>query len=177
MKNYTHILGIDPSGNKAEGSGDTGMALLDRNNVEFTLSDVRAVDYPTQATYWHGIVTQVKEVVQAVGRENLLIVVEDYRLDPGRAAAQSYSQLETPKLIGVLQYMFARWGVAYMLQQAAVVKKRWSDEILIKKGVLTCGVGERMRFFYYKGVMTNNHKRDALRHAWHVHVFSKEPKT
>lgn len=176
MTNYAHILGIDPSGNKAEGVGETGLALLHRADETFQLGEVLAKDYETQHRYWYGIVKRVKDMVDQYPKGELLVVIEDYRLDPGRAAAQFYSQLETPKLIGVLQFMLNNWRIPHMLQQAAVVKKRWSDEILLKKGILTCGAGNQVRYFYYNGTLTNNHKRDAMRHAWHVHAFNKEPK-
>lgn len=174
--NYVNILGIDPSGNKAEGVGETGLCMLNCATEKAVLFDVVADKFPSQHAYWGGVVEAVKESIRTAGRDNLLVVIEDYRLDPERAAAQFYSQLETPKLIGVLQYNLYRWGIPHMLQQAAVVKKRWSDEILLKKGLFTCGEGNRVRYFYYDGVLTNNHKRDAFRHAWHAYAFGKGPK-
>jgi hypothetical protein len=59
-----------------------------------------------------------------------------------------------------------------MMQPASAVKNRWSDEILLRHGILTTGAGERRRW-YYKGAVTNDHKRDALRHCWHVYKFNK----
>lgn len=166
--NYTHILGIDPSGNKSEGSGCTGLALIETKTKTIVLSDVRAADYETQWDYWNAIV----EAIQKFPQTYLFVVIEDFRLDPTRALAQSHSTMETPKLIGVLQYLLGYNGIPYMLQQASQVKTRWSDEILLKTGILTTGGGERKRW-YLNGTMTNDHQRDALRHAWHCYRFEK----
>lgn len=172
MKNYEYILGIDPSGNKAEGNGCSGIALLDTLFQKFTLTDVKAKDYDTQHEYWHAIIQAVEHYVNDCGRQNLFVTIEDFRLDPSRALAQSYSAMETPKLIGILQYYLDTQRVPYLLQPASAVKKRWSEEILLKTGMLTCGGGDR-KIWYYNGERTNDHERDALKHAWHTFQFKK----
>lgn len=165
---YTHILGIDPSGNMSEGQGCTGLALLNIDTSQFELTDKRAVNYKSQWSYWNSII----EYIQDLDHSHLFVVIEDYRLDPSRALAQSHSAMETPKLIGALQYILGELCVPYMLQQAGQVKSRWSDEILLKIGLLTTGSGERKRW-YLNGALTTDHQRDALRHAWHVYKFKK----
>lgn len=171
-RNYTHILGIDPSGNMSEGQGNTGIAVLNIHAQKAELAEVKAVNYKTQFEYWDSIINAISKCVEFTGKDCLFVVIEDYRLDPSRALAQSHSAMETPKLIGAIQYTLDLWGIPYMLQPASAVKTRWSDEIMLRKGVFTIGDGKVKRW-YYDGSLTSDHKRDALRHAWHVMTFKK----
>jgi len=170
-----YILGIDPSGNMSEGQGNTGIAFLDIIQQKAVLHEVKAINSKTQFEYWASIINYIEVYAHQICAEDMFIVIEDYRLDPSRALAQSHSAMETPKLIGAIQYMLGMWNIPYMLQPASAVKTRWSDDILLRKGVLTTGSGNIKRW-YYDGKLTSDHKRDALRHAWHVMTFKKYEK-
>jgi hypothetical protein len=102
------ILAIDPSGNFTEGKGKTGFVLFMESGAEgntFKFGTLKAEDYATRVEYWYDIA-----ILIAVEKPNTLIV-EDYRLyntASVSAASQSFSQLETPRLLGILEVTVLR---------------------------------------------------------------------
>lgn len=78
-------------------------------------------------------------------REGDSLVVEEFRLYPGKAAQQSWSKLETVEVIGVLRYLWERYGqdkgVAWV-EQGANIKKP-IQRILRAKGVASVAKAER----------------------------------
>lgn len=153
------ILAIDPSGNFNEGKGTTGWALLDETCNPIACGQIRAEDFPTQISYWNAIVSLADNL------EPDYIVIEDFLLYANKSQVQIHSRFETAKLIGVLEYYFKDKNIT--LQRAVDVKKRWNDDILVRKGYVTKN-GSR---YYAAGVLVSEHIRDAIRHGVHFITF------
>jgi hypothetical protein len=163
------ILGIDPSGNFAEGKGVTGWVLLDsEDNKIVKHGSIHASDFKSVYAYWNKHV----ELIDALAGYRPTVVIEDYRLYHNRAMNQVNSLMETPRLIGVLTYECFVRNMWTELQLAVTVKTRWSDEILVKKKYLT----QKGKKFFINDSAVHDHIRDALRHAVHHKTFRKEGK-
>jgi len=164
-----YILGIDPSGSYNEGKGITGFVLL---GPDGSLEDhyvIKASDYKSQTEYWGAIVSVLSEEE----RPELVLSVEDYVLYKSAAKAQINSEMETSKLIGVIQYMAHMMGLPIYLRTASQVMKRWDNRILEHKGLIVRhGVGWADK----SGKPINHHCLDALRHACHCHYFEVDKK-
>ncbi len=160
------IIGVDPSGNFNEGKGITGIVKYYTETKTTILYDVKAEDYKTRAEYWEAVVQQVFSVPVSV------VVCEEYFLYNNKtisAQSQSNSVLETPRLIGVLEYEAHKRDIPFVLQRANI-KTRWADDVLITMGILNRKNGR----MYYLNESTNDHKRDALRHALHFERYGSK---
>ena len=81
--------------------------------------------------------------------------------------------METPKLIAIIQYECTKNKIEYVMQKAVEVKKRWNDDILIYKKVVT----KTNNRFYVNGnnKPISRHSKDAIRHAMHyIHILIKK---
>lgn len=148
------ILSFDPSGNHGkEGDGTTGYAISLDNNLPHKLGDIKADDFEIKHMYWgfH------KELILNVNPD--LIVIESYKLFGHKAKQQTGSELPTAQLIGYLEMVAYENSIPVVFQDPST-KQIHTDEILVKLGVLE-KKGDK---HYYKGELTNLHKRDALRH-------------
>lgn len=156
------ILAFDPSGNFEEGKGTTGWAFKTEGTSK--LGEIRAKDFKRVEEYWH-------EHLKIIRRWNPThVVIEGYRLYNHRgqaASSQANSTLETPQLIGLIKYYCWVMGIELIVQYATQVKSRWSDKVLQNMGILD----SKNRF---DGKVTNNHKRDALRHLLHFERYGKK---
>jgi hypothetical protein len=77
--------------------------------------------------------------------------------------------METPKLIGVLQYHCFKNHLLYIMQTANEVKPRWTDDILHHKKYI---VKDGKRWVLpYSNKPINKHCMDAIRHAVHFATF------
>ena len=154
------ILAIDPSGNFHEGKGTTGYCYLGEDG-KIILGEIKAKEYESQELYWY----KVLETLWLFSPKYL--VYETYQLyhhKGMKAETQANSFLETPQLIGAIRMTAYRMGISSFGQSASEVKTRWSDKILQAKGYL--GKGNT-----FQGQRTNDHKRDALRHALHFQRY------
>ena len=169
--NYEHILAIDPSGNFEEGKGTTGTCLFDtKANSITTLKDIHAHTYTSKEDYWQAHLGWITEVLEAY--PNLIVVIEDFTLDPRRAMQQSHSKMETPKLIGILQLFCQQQGIPYKMQRAVEVKNRWADHILeYKKYIIK---KNRMYYLPDENKPMSRHCKDAIRHAVHYSLFKNK---
>jgi hypothetical protein len=153
------ILSIDPSGNFTEGKGKTGWVLFSeggRDGTTFTFGTIKAEDYQTRVDYWYAVAIKIAIEKPAA------LVVEDYRLynTPATGAAvQSFSQLETPRLLGVIEQTAVMNGIPIVFQMANVTKP-YTDDKLAKLNLLT---KEKNRW-WFRGNALNDHERSALRH-------------
>jgi hypothetical protein len=153
------ILSIDPSGNFSEGKGKTGFVLCTLDGVggnTFKFGTIKAEDYETRVEYWYAVA-----ILIAIEKPHTL-VVEDYRLynTPATGAAvQSFSQLETPRLLGVIEQTAVMNKVPILFQMANVTTP-YSDDKLQKLGIIT---KEKNRW-WFRGNAVNDHERSALRH-------------
>lgn len=172
---YNMILAIDPSGNFEEGKGTTGYIVLDPSKGIREQGTLRAKDYDTNIEYWAAHSTLIYEVLMSY--KNCVVVIEDFILYPHKAKAQSYSKLETCRLLGAIQVFCFSKGIPLEFQRAVDVKTKWSDEKLIKKKLLR----NKNKRNYIKccGAWTSVpvHVRDAYRHALHYNTFKSKDKS
>lgn len=153
------ILAIDPSGNFTEGKGKTGFALLFMDGGkghQFKFGTIKAENYETRVDYWYDI-----GILIAVEKPHTLIV-EDYRLyntAATGAAVQSFSQMETPRLLGIIEQTAQMNSIPIVFQMAASTKP-YTDDKLEKLGLLK---KEKNRW-WFEGTAVNDHERSALRH-------------
>ena len=173
MKNFSHILAIDPSGNFEEGKGTTGMCLFDaEGNKILALKNITASDFISKEDYWQEHVNAINRVIMNPKYRKTIIVIEDFMLDPKRALQQSHSRMETPKLIGIIQLHCSTHNIPYAMQRPTDVKTRWADYILEYKKYIV-----KYRNTY---VLPNTNKsisrhcKDAIRHAVHYSTFKNK---
>lgn len=156
----TTVLSLDVSGNFKEGKGTTGYCELVEGEPKY-LGELKAEDYISAEAYWQAHLNLISEFAPDV------LVMEGYRLynHKGQAASkQANSELETPQLIGVIKVLAFQNKIPLHIQFAHEVKSRWSEKVLVAKGILE----ERNGRYYFDGLQsTNDHKRDALKHALH----------
>lgn len=171
MNSSKIILALDPSGSFYEGKGTTGWCLFDTNqNKILTTGDICATKYPAMEQYWHQHCLLIEDMHKAYG-SNLFVVMEDYLLYGDKVHSQINSRMETPKLIGLLQYFCWKEYIPYYMQTASEVKNRWTDAILEHKGYIKL---EKRRYVVNttgEPQLIHRHCRDAIRHAVHFSTF------
>lgn len=169
MKRY--IVGIDPSGSYNEGKGVTGICVIDAMHKNIiNIQTICAVDYQSAEAYWNAHIDLIKDYVK-LSEGDLLLSVEDYIIYANKAAAHSNTHCETIQLIGMLKHYAWNNSIEMKLRNASVVKTRWSNDILERKGFIVKRKG--------KWVTKNNlklitHSIDALRHAIHTMYFENK---
>lgn len=148
------ILALDPSGNYHEGKGTTGWAYY-YNFKLVAVGQLRAESYTTQLEYWMSHTNLIESMKPDI------LVVEDYKLYASAKDAQINSELETSQLIGVLKIHCAEHNIHIRLQPAQY-KHRFSNEILLRKGIVS---QDTQRRYYATGVPITRHILDAIRHG------------
>jgi hypothetical protein len=159
----TKYLAIDPSGNYVEGKGKTGWAMY--VDGEFTFGTFDAKDFETRVDYWYAVAMLI-----AIEKPTTLII-EDYRLYNTRAtsaATQSFSLMETPRLLGVLEQTAQANNIPQVIWQMASSTKAYSDDKLLKLGILSKPKNRHI----FKGYKLNDHERSAFRHL--LRMLDKE---
>ena len=173
MKNFSHILAIDPSGNFEEGKGTTGMCLFDaEENKILALKNITASDFTSKEDYWQEHINAINRVIMNPKYRKTIIVIEDFMLDPKRALQQSHSRMETPKLIGIIQLHCSTHNIPYAMQRPTDVKNRWADYILEYKKYIV-----KYRNTYVlpdTNKSISRHCKDAIRHAVHYSTFKNK---
>ena len=161
-----YVLALDPSGNFDEGKGTTGWCLMrDYDATVMRTGHIAAKDYKTVHEYWHAHIELLQELKAAYHIR--CIVLEDYLLYATKASSQINSRFETPQLIGIIKYWCETMHIHYDTQPASLVKNRWANAILERKGVL-----QRKGTRWYCGKhCINRHEIDAIRHAMHYCKF------
>lgn len=164
------VIAIDPSGNFDEGKGTTGYIVFNLTDTGYEFEDVghlSAENYPNRLEYWdaHSFL---------LGGD--LVIIEDYRLynhKGAKSSMQSYSQMETPRLLGMLEYMAHERGVPVVFQMASEISS-FKEDILLARGDLF-KVGNRYKL--RSGEFVNGHERSAYKHflKWY-HTKGKELK-
>lgn len=170
LKNFPYILALDPSGSFYEGKGTTGWCLFDTTLMQpVTVGDIAAKDFTIMEEYWHAHI----ELIQHYATKGTVIVIEDYLLYANKAQEQTNSRMETPKLIGLLQYHCYHNELPYYMQTASEVKNRWNNDILVHKEYLTPYKGYNQSFTLSAtpAVKISRHSIDAIRHATHYAHF------
>ena len=155
------ILAMDPSGAFNEGKGTTGYSIWAYNEGNYKLLNIGqivATDFTTSQDYYNAHISLLHATKPDV------LVIEDYLLYAHKAKQQIGSKMETPKLIGIIEYECARLNIEVTMQRALDLKKRWNDNILIYKGILEkhsnhyCALGNKS---------VSKHIRDSIRHGIH----------
>ena len=100
---YKRILAIDPSGSYAEGKGTTGWVLMNDDEYLATTGTIAATDYSCAEEYWNAHLQLIDFNYQKHG-DDMIVVIEDYRLYRDRALNQSNSLMETCRLLGLIQW-------------------------------------------------------------------------
>lgn len=172
-KMYRYTIGIDPSGAFREGKGTTGYCVLDnRCNKILEVGTVAAKDFKTDHEYWNAHIMLLRTLLRKYS-SSVAVSIEDYILYKNHAMAQVNSQLETVQLLGIIKHFCFQNAIDYYIRPAVAVKKRWSDDILVYKGVIT-----KLNKHY---VLPSNpkkalcdHERDSIRHAVHFNTFENK---
>lgn len=155
------VLVFDPSGNFKEGDGTTGWAFFNCDTL-LDFGDIKSDNFACQELYWLRVGQLISEFQADV------VVCESYRLFAHKAKEQSWSQLETPQLIGYLRMICWHKGIAFIFQDPSD-KTRVADPILVREGVFE----KRGNNYYCNGKKTNLHMRDAIRHGIFYHRYRK----
>lgn len=149
------ILAIDISGNYNYGKGTTGYCIGNGKGTILEIGEIRAKDYETRMEYHDAVLSL------ALNKKKVdVIVCENFKLYQHKAMAQVHSEMETPRIIGALEYCAWLKKMPLYFQMAVDVKKRFSDEILLENNILE----KQKNALYFKGIKTNDHMRDAIRH-------------
>lgn len=164
---HKYVLGMDPSGNFEEGFGTTGWCIMDCDTLEvLECGEICAREFKSRPEY-HQEHIRLLQRMRAKYKPLKVLSIEDYILYPNRSKEQSLSKLETPRLLGVLEYWCMTAHMEYFTRPAVTAKKRWTDEILIRKGILE----QKGNHLLAAGHTTCDHTRDSIRHAAHFSVF------
>jgi len=155
------VLCFDPSGNWTEGDGTTGLALFNKGEL-VVYGDIKAKDFDCAESYWHEHVRRIIDFAPDV------VVYETYRLQAGKARQQSWSQMETPQLIGVIKHHCWKNQIP-CIGQNPDIKERFNDSILERMGIIQ----RRGKSYYIHATRTNDHMRDAIRHGLYYLRFGK----
>lgn len=161
------VLALDPSGNFTEGKGTTGWCMS-RDGYIYSAGQIYAAEYKTQMEYWTAVITMIRDLSKEK-HESLTVVCEDYRLYASASEAQINSNLETPQMIGAIKWFCHMNDIPITLQMAAEVKKRWSNEVMMNKGMLSQDY--RTHKYRLGNLYLNNHSLDAVRHCLHYNTF------
>lgn len=173
-KRFKYTLGIDPSGAFKEGKGTTGWCVLDNSSEKLVqVGTIAAKKYWSSFEYWQAHLVLIHQMHKKY--KNLAVSIEDYILYKNHAMAQVNSQLETVQLLGIIKFFCHNNNIQYFIRPAVAVKKRWSDEILVHKGIIT-KVGTRYMLTNKKQTVCE-HERDAIRHAIHFNTFENKEVT
>jgi hypothetical protein len=153
-----------PSGNWGkEGMGTTGYCISLDGHLPHKLGDIHAGDYDSIQSYWFAH----KELIEKTFPN--VIVIESYRLFAHKSKEQIGSSLDTPRLIGYIEMVAWELNIPVVLQDPST-KQRHADDILVKTGIIE----KKGNKYYYKGELTNLHKRDSLRHDLYFNKYNKK---
>ena len=171
MSYIRYVIGIDPSGAFHEGKGTTGIAVYDRQEDKIVdITTLCASDYPSLEAYFvahHSLITKLRHKYLDV-----VVSIEDFLVYGTHATTFTNSHMETCQLLGYLKTILYTECVKYYLRPAAMVKKRWSNDILAHKGYVR-KVGASCFHERVSGALAT-HMLDAIRHAVHCGKFEVE---
>lgn len=162
---FQYILAMDPSGNYMEGKGTTGWVLIDKDENILDTGIIKAANFTRPEEFWNAHKNLI-EYYNNKYNTTMVVVLEDYILYANRSKSQTYSRMETCRLLGMLQWFCWSIKQPYALQRATEVKSRWADDILEYDGIIH--KEGKLWVHTASGIYLNpEHKRDAFRHAMH----------
>lgn len=163
------ILGVDPSGSFKEGWGTTGLCLFDSTSDIILQNDsICAKNFSSDLSYWKAHL----DIIDLCAKEykGLVLSVEDYILYENKALTQINSKMETCQLIGIIKMHCYLHRIPVYFRNAVVVKQRWANSILERKGYI---YKKGKTWYNNQGKKLSNHDLDAIRHAVHYAHFKK----
>ena len=173
------VIAIDPSGNFTEGKGTTGICFGRDPGEVIGFTRVCAEDFKTVHGYYGAVLLTIQDIMKEHAEQgNVEFVIEDYRLYNHKgmsASTQANSLLETPRLIGILEWELQGKGKFPITKHmASDVKTRWSDSVLVHlDDMMKTGTRYKIRTTtgYHPCVI---HERDALRHFKHYCKYTNK---
>lgn len=166
MCKYKTVLAFDPSGSYNEGKGTTGWSFFKGDNpVPIACGQLRAEDHKSLFDYWNTHIQLICTMTPEV------VVCEDYLLYADKADSQTNSRMETPKLIAIMEWNCCLINIPMILQRAVDVKKRWNEELLVHKEIISRSPAGR---YYACGVQVSDHVRDSIKHGVHFITFKNK---
>ncbi len=161
MKTYDIIIAVDPSGNwNKNEKGGTGICSLTKNNIYPPLFDntVWAKDSSSKEEYYEKIWEGIEGYLcsEEKHNKNVLVIIENFRLESGKASTQSNQELQTSELIGRLESVLDSKGIDHV-RQMNTIKSRWPKKLLIEE------IEDLFDIKNYKP--SSRHAVDAVRHA------------
>ena len=167
------IIACDPSGNWGrEGMGTTGICIMVDGEVK-ELTELKAKDFSSEVEYW----AAHEDYIQQQWPDHVRF--EGYKLYNHKgmsASTQANSELQTPQLIGVLKLVCHRFKIPYSVKFASDIKTRWSEDVLVRAGILELKIKGNKKYYYWNGQLTSTHQRDSLKHALHYWRYTYEGK-
>lgn len=161
--NSNLALAFDPSGSFEEGKGVSGLSVIDIKTKKFkAVGEIQAVKYKTKEAYWQAHIDLLEQVKPGH------LVIEDFLLYAKNAKSLINSRFETSQLLGVMKFCSYRYGIKTELQLASMVKGRWSNYVLEKKGYIK---PKGRNWQTMDNVPLNGHIIDSMRHALHYANF------
>lgn len=152
------VVAIDPAGDFTKGKGVTGFIMVEVKEDHYDIIDmgsIKADDFENRLDYW-------EEHIKLVNPSIDVVIIEDYRLynHAGMSAAQQTgSYLETPRLLGLLEF-WAKHNNIEIVWQMARDTQAYKEDVLVARKILR-KQGNR---YYLGGKPTNDHIRSALKH-------------
>ena len=163
---YKFIIAIDPSGNfNKDEKGGTGIAVCYYIGNSFFVKDLTiwAKDHKTKKEYYDVIIGTVFNAARLLGAEYSMVVIEDFRLQAGKASKMSNKTMETSELIGIVESKLDERNIEHRRQQNTI-KSRWPKKLVIEE-LAELGVKD------YKP--SSRHAWDAMRHALNGWFFTR----
>ncbi len=158
MKTYETIIAIDVSGNwNKNEKGGTGIAFIGGWKKIEDLT-VWAKDYSSKIEYWEAIFDKLW--IEEDEEDDTLVIIEDFKLQGGKASTMTNQQMQTSELIGFLEAKLDELGITHV-RQANTIKSRWPKKLLTEEIEAIFGIKD------YKP--SSRHAVDAVRHlitAW-----------
>lgn len=165
-------LGLDPSGSFKEGMGTTGWNIFDNKTLKvLDVGSVRAVEHHAPMDYWRANLNKIHEAASKY--EDLAVSIENYILYGAKALSQTHSEMETSQLIGMIKLTCDDLDLDLYIRNAVVVKKRWSNEILVRKNII---VHTKLGYIIptKPSHILSVHEIDSIRHSIHYAMFENE---
>lgn len=135
------VLALDP------GDEHTGVAVMD--STEMQVSTETQENHGTPALLGYLVLSFVADLAPTY--EHTTVVCEDFKLYPGKAAEQSWSQMLTARGIGAAEFALSLASRKIILQGADI--KKPTERQLVGRGIDLVGA--------------NRHEKDAELHLWH----------
>lgn len=173
MREVNYTLGIDPSGAFDEGKGTTGWCIIDNSTKKILSVDaIYAKNYSEKHDYWEAHIKLISKMDSRY-RYQLGVSIEDFLLYKQQAQSLVNSTFETVRVIAIITHHCYQYGIVYALRNAVTAKQRWTDDILLYKGIIYKRNG-KLYAECRPDTPLCDHELDAIRHAEHFAHFENK---